>query len=98
MLFKNATIYTMEQDPFVGDFKIDKGVFTQVGKDLTPDVDEDVQDLNGLYVFPGLVESHCHLGMEETAIVLKAMMSMKSQIQSHQICVVLMDVIQWMKQ
>ena len=68
MLFKNATIYTMEQDPFVGDFRIDKGVFTQVGKNLTPDVGENVQDLNGLYVFPGLVESHCHLGMEETAI------------------------------
>ena len=68
MLFKNTTIYTMEQDPFVGDFRIDKGVFTQVGKDLTPDVGEDVQDLNGLFVFPGLVESHCHLGMEETAI------------------------------
>ena len=68
MLFKNATIYTMEQEPFVGDFKIDKGVFTQVGKNLTPDVGEDVQDLNGLFVFPGLVESHCHLGMEETAI------------------------------
>ena len=68
MLFKNATIYTMEQDPFVGDFKIDKGVFKQIGKDLTAGVGEDVQDLNGLYVFPGLVESHCHLGMEETAI------------------------------
>ena len=68
MLFKNATIYTMEQEPFVGDFKIDKGVFTEVGKDLTPDEGEDIQDLNGLYVFPGLVESHCHLGMEETAI------------------------------
>ena len=68
MLFKNATIYTMEQDPFVGDFRIDKGVFTQVGTNLTPDVGENVQDLNGLYVFPGLVESHCHLGMEETAI------------------------------
>ena len=68
MLFKNATIYTMEQDPFVGDFKIDKGVFTQIGKDLTAGVGEDVQDLNGLCVFPGLVESHCHLGMEETAI------------------------------
>ena len=35
MLFKNATIYTMEQEPFVGDFKIDKGVFTEVGKNLT---------------------------------------------------------------
>ena len=68
MLFKNATIYTMEQEPFVGDFKIDKGVFTQVGKNLTANEGEDVQDLNGLYVFPGLVESHCHLGMEETAI------------------------------
>ncbi len=68
MLFKNATIYTMEQDPFVGDFKIDKGVFTQVGTNLTANKGEDVQDLNGLYVFPGLVESHCHLGMEETAI------------------------------
>ena len=68
MLFKNATIYTMEQEPFVGDFKIDKGVFTEVGKNLTANKGEDVQDLNGLYVFPGLVESHCHLGMEETAI------------------------------
>ena len=68
MLFKNATIYTMEQDPFVGDFKIDKGVFTEVGTNLTANEGEDVQDLNGLYVFPGLVESHCHLGMEETAI------------------------------
>ena len=68
MLFKNATIYTMEQDPFVGDFRIDKGVFTKVGTNLTANEGEDVQDLNGLYVFPGLVESHCHLGMEETAI------------------------------
>ena len=68
MLFKNATIYTMEQDTFVGDFKIDKGVFTQIGTNLTANEGEDVQDLNGLYVFPGLVESHCHLGMEETAI------------------------------
>ena len=68
MLFKNATIYTMEQDPFVGDFKTDKGVFTQIGTNLTASEGEDVQDLNGLYVFPGLVESHCHLGMEETAI------------------------------
>ena len=71
MLFKNATIYTMEQEPFVGDFKIDKGVFTEVGTNLTANKGEDVQDLNGLYVFPGLVESHCHLGMEETAIRLE---------------------------
>ena len=62
MLFKNAIIYTMEQDPFVGDFRIDKGVFTEIGKDLNPK-DEEVQDLNGLYVFPGLIDAHSHLGM-----------------------------------
>ena len=99
MLFKNATIYTMEQDPFVGDFKIDKGVFTQIGRNLTASEGEDVQDLNGLYVFPGLVESHCHLGMEETAIRFEGDdVNEYPQIQSHRICVELMDVIQWMKQ
>ena len=68
MLFKNAKIYTMEGEPFIGDFKVDKGVFTEIGKDLQPSVGEDTKDLSGLQVFPGLVESHCHLGMEESAI------------------------------
>ena len=34
MLFKNATIYTMEQEPFVGDFRVNKGIFTEIGKNL----------------------------------------------------------------
>ena len=97
MLFKNATIYTMEEEPFIGDFRIDKGVFTEIGKDLNPK-DEEVQDLNGLYVFPGLVDAHSHLGMYVLPLVLKAKMEMKSQIQLHPIFVALMDVIQWMKQ
>ncbi len=36
MLFKNATIYTMEEEPFIGDFRVDKGVFTEIGKNLDP--------------------------------------------------------------
>ena len=60
MLFKNAKLYTMEQEPFIGDFKMDKGIFTQIGQNLTPDENEEVQDLNGLYVLPGMVEAHCH--------------------------------------
>ena len=63
MLFKNATIYTMEEDPFIGDFRVDKGVFTEIGKDLQPNEDDFVQDLSGLYVFPGLIDAHSHLGM-----------------------------------
>ena len=68
MLFKNATIYTMEQEPFVGDFRVDKGIFTEIGKNLEPQNNEDTQDLTGFNVYPGMVEAHCHLGMEETAI------------------------------
>ena len=52
MLFKNATIYTMEEDPFIGDFRVNKGVFTEIGKNLEPK-DEDVQDLTGFNVYPG---------------------------------------------
>ena len=63
MLFKNATIYTMEEEPFIGDFRVDKGVFTEVGKDLQSNEDDFVQDLSGLYVFPGLIDAHSHLGM-----------------------------------
>ena len=73
MLFKNATIYTMEQEPFIGDFKVDKGVFTQIGKDLTPNENEEVKDLTGRSVFPGLVETHSHVGMMETAIGFEGM-------------------------
>ena len=97
MLFKNATIYTMEEEPFIGDFRVDKGVFTEIGKDLSPK-DEEVQDLNGLYVFPGLIDAHSHLGMVCSSIGFEVRMEMKSQIQSHPTFAVLMAVIQWMKQ
>ncbi len=63
MLFKNAKIYTMEEEPFIGDFKVDKGVFTEVGTDLKPSEGEDIIDLTSLQVYPGLVDAHTHLGM-----------------------------------
>ena len=40
---------------------------TEIGTDLNPE-NEEVQDLTGLRVYPGMVEAHCHLGMEETSI------------------------------
>ena len=36
MLFKNATIYTMEQEPFVGDFRVDMCIHRDWKKFRTP--------------------------------------------------------------
>ena len=72
MLFKNATIYTMEQEPFVGDFRVDKGIFTEIGKNLEPK-DEDVQDLTGFNVYPGMVEAIVIWVWKKRLSALKAM-------------------------
>lgn len=68
MLFVNATIYTMEEEPFVGSFRVVDGKFSEVAKTIAPNDGEEVIDLAGKRVYPGMVEAHCHLGMEETAI------------------------------
>ena len=97
MLFKNATIYTMEEEPFIGDFRVDKGVFTEIGKDLSPK-DEEVQDLNGLYVFPGLIDAHSHLGMVCSSIGFEGEDGNEVTDPVNPTFAVLMAVIQWMKQ
>lgn len=67
MLIKHATIYTMEEQGIIkGDLLIENGKIVNIG---TIDVeDEQVIDATGKFVFPGMVEAHCHLGMEESAI------------------------------
>lgn len=67
MLIKNAEIYTMEKEGILqGDIRIEDGKIMEIGN-LSCD-DECVIDASGMRVYPGLVEAHCHLGMEETAI------------------------------
>lgn len=67
MLIKNAKIYTMEEEGIMeGDILIENGKITQIGN--VSESCEDVIDAKGMYVFPGMVEAHCHLGMEESAI------------------------------
>lgn len=68
MLFKNATLYTMDQDPFVGDFRVEDGKFIEISNFIEPNQGEMIQDLTGYNVYPGMIESHCHLGMEESSI------------------------------
>lgn len=58
MLFKNAYI---ENNKELQDFRIVDKVFKEIGKNLVPNENEKIIDLNGKLVLPPFVESHVHL-------------------------------------
>ena len=68
LLIKNGNVYTMECDAaeklaiLIGD----DGKIAKVAEQI--DVDCEVIDASGCTVYPGLVEAHCHLGLEEAGI------------------------------
>ncbi|EOS61033.1 hypothetical protein C815_00761 [Firmicutes bacterium M10-2] len=68
MIFKNAQIYPIERASFIGDVRIENGKIAQIGENLAPKQDEEVLDCTGLRLYPGMIEAHCHLGMEESSI------------------------------
>lgn len=65
LIIRNGTLHTIAQkEPFVGDILIDKGKIIQVGPNLAPPGDAQVVDAAGMQVYPGLVDAHCHLGLD----------------------------------
>ena len=68
ILLKNGTVYTMDEaGVFVGDVKFDQGKIVAVGKDLAADGCE-VIDCTGKNIYPGFIDGHSHLGMQESSI------------------------------
>ena len=68
ILLKNGTVYTMDEaSVFVGDVKFDQGKIVAVGKDLSADGCE-VIDCTGKNIYPGFIDGHSHLGMQESSI------------------------------
>lgn len=62
MIIKNGLIHDgIHQDAYIGDIKIVDGKIVKIGKDLNGD---EVIDATGKNVYPGLVEAHCHMGLE----------------------------------
>lgn len=60
-----------ESEPAFGavlDFRVEDGKFTDIGPNLDPAENEEVLDIEGFNVFPGMVESHCHLGLHNSSI------------------------------
>lgn len=69
MLIKNGVVHTMGKlETINADVRMEMGKITEIKEGLVPKNQEDVIDAKGKHLFPGMVESHCHLGLDESAI------------------------------
>ena len=62
MLLKNAKIVNPANNfEDFSDIKIENELITEIGKNLIPKSNEEVIDLTGKIIIPGLIDMHCHL-------------------------------------
>ena len=69
ILVKNGKTFTMENEGILEetDVLIEDGKIKAIGKDLSED-NCIVIDAKGKFVYPGIVEAHCHIGIGEYSI------------------------------
>ncbi|MBR5252252.1 MAG: amidohydrolase [Clostridia bacterium] len=65
MLIKNGTVYdAINREPYTADIRAEGGKITQIGGGLLPKEYEEVIDAEGLRVYPGFIDAHCHIGLD----------------------------------
>jgi len=65
MLIKNAIINdAVTPAPYKGDILVRDGKLVLVGGSITPDAGEEIIDAEGLYAYPGFVDAHSHIGLD----------------------------------
>ncbi len=69
-LIKNAKLYTMaEVNGEVGDILFDNGKIVEVGTfDTSKYQIDEVVDASGLIALPGIVDPHCHIGVDQAIV------------------------------
>jgi imidazolonepropionase-like amidohydrolase len=64
LLLKNAFVYPITSKPFkYGDVLIEEGKIKKVGRNITTDLHVKIIDCGDLYLFPGFIDVHTHLGL-----------------------------------
>lgn len=65
---KNGLIHdAVNREAYQGDILIEDGKIKAIGKELPTEAGTEVIDATGLMVYPGFVEAHCHLGLDNYA-------------------------------
>ena len=65
MLIQHSTIYDgVTPTPYAADIRLENGKIKEISPDLTPPPGEEVFDAAGLRIYPGFVDAHSHLGLD----------------------------------
>ena len=65
MLIQHGTIYDgVTPTPYTADIRLENGKIKEISPDLTPHPGEEVFDAAGLRIYPGFVDAHSHLGLD----------------------------------
>ncbi len=68
LCIKNGLIYdAINRDPYLADILIDNGVIVAIAPDLDVPEGAQVFDATDLFVYPGFVDAHSHLGLDNYA-------------------------------
>ncbi|MBQ8994597.1 MAG: amidohydrolase [Oscillospiraceae bacterium] len=65
MLLKNGNIHdAVNRDAYIGDIRLENGKIVEIGTQLEPLEGEEIYDAGGAQVYPGFVDAHSHLGLD----------------------------------
>lgn len=65
MIIKNGSVYdAVNREPYIADIVIENGIIKEIGADISADGKGEVIDASGKRVYPGFVEAHCHIGLD----------------------------------
>lgn len=69
-LIKNAAIFPVEGEPLEkADLLIEGGKIAAMGDEITAPEGATIIDASGMFVYPGFIDSHTHLGLTEIAAI-----------------------------
>ena len=69
MILKNGTIFdAVNEQSYIADIAVRDGKIAAIGKDLPAENGEQVIDASGKNVYPGLIDAHSHLGLDNYGV------------------------------